>query len=87
MVVYMENAHDDNLVVLDVINDNQVNFIKLTPSHLALISSMDLHHSCIESVLVGGEELTTDLARKTIKAFGGQVPLFNGYGPTEATVE
>jgi len=87
VVVYMENAHDDNLVVLDVINDNQVNFIKLTPSHLALISSMDLQHSRIESVLVGGEDLTADLARKTMQAFGGQVPLFNGYGPTEATVE
>lgn len=69
-----------------VIEDNAVDVIKLTPSHLALIQSMDLSASRVRKLIVGGEDFKTDLARTIERRFGGKVEVYNEYGPTEGTV-
>ena len=60
--------------------------LKLTPSHLTLIKDRDNRGSRVKRLIVGGEALTTELARQIHESFGGQVELYNEYGPTEATV-
>ncbi|OPZ90085.1 MAG: Gramicidin S synthase 1 [Firmicutes bacterium ADurb.Bin419] len=47
---------------------------------------MDLKHSCIKRLIVGGEDLKTYLAKEIFDAFVGQVEIYNEYGPTETVV-
>jgi amino acid adenylation domain-containing protein len=86
VVVYRSAAEGDAFVVRRVIEDDQVDVVKLTPSHLALIRDLPLDRSRIRTLILGGEDLSTDLAAATVDAFGGDVTLYNEYGPTEATV-
>ncbi|ATV24336.1 hypothetical protein CS547_17015 [Bacillus velezensis] len=68
--------------------DNRVTFLKLTPSHLKMLETyadgVDVPN--LETLIVGGEEFTTDTARKTQKLLGDRVKIHNEYGPTETTV-
>lgn len=84
--VYPESTNGPDLAILDVIHDNKVDFIKLTPSHLALLSNDDLKGSKIRQMIVGGEDFKTELASRIQAAVGPQLRIYNEYGPTEATV-
>jgi amino acid adenylation domain-containing protein len=86
IVVYPEDESALDLSLLRVIEDDAVDVVKLTPSHLALIRGRDLRSSRIKKLILGGEDLKTELARAVTGAFGGGVEIFNEYGPTEATV-
>jgi amino acid adenylation domain-containing protein len=68
-----------------ILQENQVDVVKLTPSHLSLIKDQDNRQSRIRRLIVGGEALDTALARQVYESFGG-VEIYNEYGPTEATV-
>jgi len=46
-----------------IIQDNLVDIIKLTPSHLRLMKEMELEGNRIKRFIVGGEALETKLAR------------------------
>jgi len=70
----------------DIIKDNQVDILKLTPSHLSMIKDLDNRHSRIKRMIVGGEALETGLSRQVCESFAGDLEIFNEYGPTEATV-
>ena len=69
-----------------ILDDDQTSILKLTPSHLALIKDRDNRQSSIKRLIVGGENFETDLARRIHESFGGDVEIYNEYGPTEATV-
>ncbi len=86
IIIYPETAARVDLALLDVVDDNRVDIIKLTPSHLTLTQERDLRGLRIKQLIVGGENLTTDLARRTSAMFGGNITIHNEYGPTEATV-
>ena len=86
IVIYGEKYHKRDLAILQVIEDNLVDIIKLTPSHLALITDMNLSNSRLKKFIVGGEDFKTNLAKATYDAFGGQVEIYNEYGPTETVV-
>ncbi len=73
-------------VLNDVINDELSNVIKATPTHLRLFLDMDCSKSAIEKIIVGGEQLTKELAYKVYEKFGGKVSIYNEYGPTETVV-
>jgi len=86
IVVYEEGENGPDLAVLDVIEDNNVDIIKLTPSHLDLIKLQDLGESQIKTIIVGGEDFRRDLAIEITNSFSEDVTIYNEYGPTEATV-
>jgi amino acid adenylation domain-containing protein len=69
-----------------ILEDKRVDVLKLTPSHLALIKDLDNSKGRIKRLIVGGEALTTELARSVYESFAGRVEIFNEYGPTETTV-
>ena len=83
LIIY---GRPDQSTVQRIVQDNLVDVLKLTPSHLALIKDFDNRHSRIKRLIVGGESLSTDLATQVHESFGGQVEILNEYGPTEATV-
>ncbi len=70
-----------------IIQDNLVDIIKLTPSHLRLMKEMELEGNRIKRFIVGGEALETKLARDIESIYGkGTIKIYNEYGPTETTV-
>ena len=85
IIIYPRKGAND-IPLLEVCEANQVEVVKLTPSHLALIKTRNNSASRIRRLVVGGEALTTDLARAITDSFGGDVEIYNEYGPTEATV-
>ena len=72
--------------ILDVMDDDRVDVIKLTPSHLALAVEHRATPARLRAFIVGGENFDVDLARRVDDRFGGRVAIFNEYGPTETTV-
>ena len=88
-IVLYEGA-ESGLQVDRILSDNLSTVLKLTPSHLKLIrdnySRTDLQGSKLETLIIGGEDLESSLARAIDELFEGRVALYNEYGPTEATV-
>src|SRR6202035_1229982 len=85
-VLYREDQGVHGTAVLKVVEDREVDIVKLTPSHLAMIRDMDLGATRIRKLIVGGENFKTELARSVTGKFGRPVEIYNEYGPTEATV-
>ncbi|MGB7395771.1 MAG: amino acid adenylation domain-containing protein, partial [Pricia sp.] len=86
VIIYPEKKDGPDLALMQVIEDNLVDTIKLTPSHLALLQNRDLHASSIKIMIIGGEDLKSGLAESIASAFPKDVKIFNEYGPTEATI-
>jgi amino acid adenylation domain-containing protein len=86
IIIYEEQGFGSDLALLDVIEDNRVEVIKLTPSHLSLLREKDLKTSRIKKMIVGGEDFKTDLAKQISRKFSSDLEIYNEYGPTEATV-
>ncbi|MTI24467.1 amino acid adenylation domain-containing protein, partial [Fulvivirga kasyanovii] len=87
--------HDDNDFLLDdILIDNQVQVIKLTPTQLGLLVEQDelkkkltnALDSSLMSIIVGGEYFSAELASKASQFFPKSINIYNEYGPTEATV-
>jgi len=86
IVIYKEKKSGLDTAFLDVLDDNLVNTVKLTPSHLALFAGRDLSSSYIKTIIVGGEDLKVSLAKTIQSSLPNGVKIYNEYGPTEATV-
>ncbi|WP_423220166.1 amino acid adenylation domain-containing protein [Bacillus thuringiensis] len=84
IVVY--EGTDKALLIRRIIEENKIDIIKLTPTHLRLLENMDLSKSKIKKLIVGGEELKVEQAEKIYRAFNENIDIYNEYGPTEATV-
>jgi amino acid adenylation domain-containing protein len=86
IVVYRETKDAVDLSVLDVFNDDRVDIIKLTPSHLSMIVDQNIPSKRVKRLIVGGEDFKTGLAQRAVGLFHGNIEIYNEYGPTEATV-
>ncbi|MED1910401.1 non-ribosomal peptide synthetase [Brevibacillus laterosporus] len=84
--IYIYRGEDKVQVIQDILADNKVGIMKLTPTHLKLIEEFDGSNSNIKRFIVGGENLHTQLASKIDRNFGGNVQIMNEYGPTETVV-
>lgn len=88
IVIYGDD--EKSFLLQKILNDNKVNVVKLTPSHLRLITGEEYNALCrrsqIKRFIVGGEQLETRLAKNIYDKFEGRIEIFNEYGPTEATV-
>jgi len=86
VVVYPRRSDGSDLALLDVVEENLVNIIKLTPSHLSLLANRDLQGSKVRQLILGGEDLKTELVSRIVSTFSADLIIHNEYGPTEATV-
>jgi amino acid adenylation domain-containing protein len=86
LITYPETQDSADLALLDVMADNYVNIIKLTPSHLGLLKGGTFPDSKIKTMIVGGENFKTNLALFVQNNIGHHIQIHNEYGPTEATV-
>lgn len=80
--------YDNNIehTFFQMLEENKVNVLKLTPSHLYLLLKYDNRNSKLKRLIVGGENLKKSLADAVYKSFSGQIEIYNEYGPTEAVV-
>lgn len=83
--IYVFGNDRENLIG-KVIKCPDVNIVKLTPAHLALIKEEDNRTSSVRKFILGGEELKTDICHAAVASFGGQLEIYNEYGPTETVV-
>ncbi len=84
--VYPEPDGPVDSALMDVVAANRVDFIKLTPSHLALLRRVDLRTSRLRRMVVGGEDFKIHLAASISAQFDDRIEVYNEYGPTEAVV-
>ncbi|MEM9381612.1 MAG: AMP-binding protein, partial [Planctomycetota bacterium] len=85
--VYPPSDEGPDLAVLDVLRDDRVDVLKLTPAHLSmLLGAGDLSSDRLRALVVGGDDLRGRLAQRVSDALGDRVAIYNEYGPTEATV-
>ena len=87
VVVYQGSEHGEGLEILDVFAEDRVDVVKLTPAHLSLLRENGLaRRERIRRLIVGGENFRAGLARAASESLGGDVAIFNEYGPTETVV-
>ncbi|WP_312654284.1 non-ribosomal peptide synthetase [Aminipila sp.] len=84
IVIYDED--DKQLLIEKVFEENKVGVVKLTPAHLKVIKNRNNKDLGIKRLIVGGEQLDTQTAKEVYESFGGNIEIYNEYGPTEATV-
>ena len=68
-----------------ICSDEQINTIKLTPSHIDLLKELEIQKTNWSTVIIGGEALS-NVHIDTILGLAREVSIYNEYGPTEATV-
>ncbi|GAA4271394.1 amino acid adenylation domain-containing protein [Aquimarina gracilis] len=83
--IYSQDDELSNVLIDSFDESNNINTIKLTPSHISLLEQLDIESSNIQCVIVGGEEVNLDHVR-TLKNINPSIRVFNEYGPTETTV-
>ena len=84
IIIY--SGENKELLIKNILEENRVGIVKLTPTHLRIIKETGLESSSIRRLIVGGEDLKTGLARDISDMFRGNIEIYNEYGPTEATV-
>lgn len=75
--------------IVEVLEDDRANVIKLTPTHLKLVKDNGLLKpgmKNLKTLIVAGEEFKYSLAKEVYDKLGGEVSIYNFYGPTEVTV-
>lgn len=83
IIVYPE---DVNVALERIVEEGEADIVKLTPSHLKLLSLYDTSRSRLQRFIVGGEALETSAAAEVACLFGPDVEIYNEYGPTETVV-
>ncbi|MHC6529711.1 non-ribosomal peptide synthetase [Vibrio proteolyticus] len=71
----------------DVAQTEGLTNIKMTPSQLRLLNQLQKKEtSCLNTIVLGGEQLDSQLCREVTNNLSSEVRIYNEYGPTEATV-
>lgn len=86
-IIVYQNDKNGN-VLHQIVKDNRVTVLKLTPSHLSLLHRLDdlSTNTSIKRLIVGGEELKSNYVRLLHLKWKRPIEVYNEYGPTEATV-
>lgn len=87
IVIADENQQRDSKLLNDVIDNNGVNMLQITPSRLQLLLHGANSLSCLDkltTIMVGGEAFPQNLLTEVKKLTRARI--YNMYGPTETTV-
>ncbi len=79
-------GQDKSMLIEDIIRDNKIGVLKLTPTHLKILETIDVSKSKLRRLIVGGEDLKRNVAEKVYDQFQGKIEILNEYGPTEAVI-
>ena len=87
VVLTADGDNIDTAKIKNLIIDNSISIIQLTPSHLSVLiddSNDFLWLKKVKKILIGGEALPSQILIKLNKIFSGKI--YNLYGPTETTI-
>ncbi|GAB1544223.1 surfactin non-ribosomal peptide synthetase SrfAC [Scytonema sp. NUACC21] len=84
VVVLDREEIDDTLKQIFDLGD-QIDIIKLTPSHISALKHLQIKQTAIGMAIVGGEGLQQEQV-ETLLALNPNIEIYNEYGPAEATV-
>ena len=84
--IYIYENDNPQLLMQEIIKDNNVQIIKLTPAHLNLLLDINCTKSCVKKLIVGGDLLGIEVCKQISNHFPNKIHIYNEYGPTEATV-
>ncbi|MEM9942013.1 MAG: amino acid adenylation domain-containing protein, partial [Planctomycetota bacterium] len=84
--IYGRKFEKADLAIVDVVNDDRVDIIKMTPSHLEVLNGLNFKNKKTGQLILGGENLPVAVAQSAQRLFGKDIVIYNEYGPTEATV-
>lgn len=76
---------DMGAILKEVLTNSDIDTLKLTPSHVALIGALDIQQPGLKTVICGGEQLLQHHI-DILYAVNANLAIYNEYGPTEATV-
>lgn len=74
------------ITLKNIFENSKMNGVKMTPTHLEIISKYNIKKDRFKLVIVGGEQLKVSTAKKAQDILGDSCKIVNEYGPTEATV-
>lgn len=83
--IYIYNNSNPQLLLQDILSDNKVQIIKLTPAHLSLLLEC-IPNPNVKKLIVGGDILSIEICKQISSLFANNIHIYNEYGPTEATV-
>lgn len=83
--LYISPQKDIAALLKDCLTNPEVDTIKITPSHISLIGTLELPLSFIRNVICGGEQLTLEQVN-ILRRINPDINIYNEYGPTETTV-
>lgn len=72
-------------IIADMLQDPFVQVIKLTPSHINLMHILPVKSNGAKAFICGGEALSKEQVGY-LHNLGGEIKVYNEYGPTEATI-
>ncbi|MBB6022757.1 amino acid adenylation domain-containing protein/non-ribosomal peptide synthase protein (TIGR01720 family) [Paenibacillus sp. JGP012] len=84
--IHVYANQSDEQILNKILQENIATIIKLTPSHLKLISEASYGRGAVKKFIVGGEDLKVELAKRIHDNYEGKIEIFNEYGPTETVV-
>ncbi|MBZ9636381.1 non-ribosomal peptide synthetase [Clostridium sp. FP1] len=84
IAIYYDDGTE--FILYKILRENKATVVKLTPSHLTLLKDIENKDSSVRRFIVGGENLKVSLANDIHDRFGGNIEIYNEYGPTETVV-
>lgn len=87
VVMASDTEVGDPLLLCELIQNEKVNLLQLTPSRLKLIQAHDPALTAfkdVDIIMVGGESFPQSLLHEVKEAYDGAI--YNMYGPTETTI-
>ncbi|WP_418124440.1 amino acid adenylation domain-containing protein [Chryseobacterium sp. PTM-20240506] len=84
--LFLGNSQEDNVAsLLSMLGNEEVDVLKLTPSHISLIKNTEVTSSGLSKIILGGEKLHADHIQ-TIRSIRENIDIYDEYGPTETTI-
>lgn len=83
--LHIYNDESTDLSLERIFSNDEIDAIKLTPSHIRILPHLGLKETRISTCIVGGEELyKSDI--EILRKLNPDMSIYNEYGPTECTV-
>ncbi|MFJ4655048.1 non-ribosomal peptide synthetase [Nocardia sp. NPDC088792] len=85
-VVVLAPGDVNHVTLSQLLGEDGANTVLLTPSLAEVVVRQGIQAQRMNTVVLAGEQLTADLARRAREFFGPEVRLVNSYGPTEVSL-
>ncbi len=84
-LVIFDDKEIDQLLIGIFGKESVCTAVKITPSHISMLGDLNLSHTGVQKVIIGGEALKPRHV-EILRTLNPDIQLYNEYGPTETTV-